>query len=1367
MDFWRTRLLKSFRLFHRTWPFFLNPDGKLCLKMLTLEQGKNNEISNMLFFDNPTMSAFHILRPESITRRATTMIIQPKTMLKHSNYFWLDFQNTKQRFLYRSCTSAGTNGTAGTAVFYNAFAAAKRFFRAGLAIGNGFLSIKQSLNSYVNMAFYRGMIGKEDFDLFKTDCCVAEHGKLSAKKSDQPAFNKCALKILAIVKDQFYGIKGYDEYDINSDCYASPDQFKQDSNFWRTQSYFEALNVKSSKPLISDGLYRFVDQGSLINTKSTDPLGGFNCYVTEATEKYFDLLEVRKALKIPALLDNTQLKLCKQLLNENYKIQYPETGALFQWIFDSGYPLNILIFNGDTDGVCNFLDDSLTAWTYQKDNFKPMIVGYHEKFYKNTVKLDLLTLSSAGHMVPRSLPGPSLQMIANFMSDGRDYSKALPFSPTAQKISAVSQAFSLSRKKQIECNYLHYWLVESESNPTTDPLVLWFNGGPGCSSLEGLLIEQGPFHPNPDGKRCLKTISLGIRQPICYPSYDNEKTLWDAFLALKDFYSVFPEYLNRPFYVTGESFGGVYVPMLAQLLIQKIQAKELTGVNLQGMVIGNGALSRKHIINSIIPLKYHRGFIGKREWDNLAECCPEVTYQNLATCNFAKYVQLEEKSVKLLPADDSVCAARIVAIAQHTRWSNHKNLDVNNIYQDCYEETEEKVNIPGSALFEAKKKTGALENDLFNTYSTDSQGGFSCFRKPKTETWLNIQVVQQTHSKTYQHGINDTSSFFDNIIRSKYPMKVLIYNGDLDFACNFLSAQWFVEELAQRNGLKVSKAHAEWIYRSNIAGYVKQFQGANITVDLLTIKGGGHFAPHDRPGPSLQMLTNFLANREYSVPIPFRTDMKPLNREYNKKQEMTPNMAFNPKNAKQMAASKFTTSFNRLQQAHSEKFGNNWKGYLANYTSNHNADTILTRKIARKSTSPPPTTTKTQDKVIDLPGLTFPMSDQYSGYLNASMGVFLHYWLVTSQSNPTTDPIVLWLNGAVQGWKKLHQNSFAWTKFANVLFLESPRGVGFSYSTDESEIDPDQPYNDDLAASNNVLAVLSFSIAFLNTRIYVPTLVNQLLKTIKIQNIDSINLVGVAIGNGLLNYYNQLNSAIYLEYFRGFYDYDTFKSLSKCCPQESAASIANLDMWRLAISASIWSMIKSKLEIQEKIPITECRGMWSFNYQAWARLGLGTGHKYKNSGYNTYQDCYSSEYSYETEEFAQAFKHRSRQKRNATDSIESPVLTTSTPLWIRQNYIHVDIAGLPQYQQFNRKFFNTYKTIYLDTTPVFKEILVVRGKTGWRIKDGGDRTRKEWNFTQPSKEFTFLPRLADLTKCSDMKMVKRRSTLPPSKELAI
>jgi cathepsin A (carboxypeptidase C) len=46
---------------------------------------------------------------------------------------------------------------------------------------------------------------------------------------------------------------------------------------------------------------------------------------------------------------------------------------------------------------------------------------------------------------------------------------------------------------------LHYWFVESQGNPEKDPLIFWFNGGPGCSSLDGLLNEMGPYEAHENG----------------------------------------------------------------------------------------------------------------------------------------------------------------------------------------------------------------------------------------------------------------------------------------------------------------------------------------------------------------------------------------------------------------------------------------------------------------------------------------------------------------------------------------------------------------------------------------------------------------------------------------------------------------------------------------------------------------------------------------------------------------------------------------------------------------------------------------------------------------------------------------------------
>lgn len=46
---------------------------------------------------------------------------------------------------------------------------------------------------------------------------------------------------------------------------------------------------------------------------------------------------------------------------------------------------------------------------------------------------------------------------------------------------------------------LFFWLVKNRHIANRKRTVLWLNGGPGCSSMDGAMMEIGPYRVNKDG----------------------------------------------------------------------------------------------------------------------------------------------------------------------------------------------------------------------------------------------------------------------------------------------------------------------------------------------------------------------------------------------------------------------------------------------------------------------------------------------------------------------------------------------------------------------------------------------------------------------------------------------------------------------------------------------------------------------------------------------------------------------------------------------------------------------------------------------------------------------------------------------------
>ncbi|KAI3995179.1 hypothetical protein MKX01_031981 [Papaver californicum] len=138
---------------------------------------------------------------------------------------------------------------------------------------------------------------------------------------------------------------------------------------------------------------------------------------------------------------------------------------------------------------------------------------------------------------------------------------------------------------------LFYWLIESPTNRNSGsrPLVLWLNGGPGCSSIAyGAAEEIGPFRINKDGKtlylnqyswnKLANLLFLDSPDGVGF-SYTNttsnlydsgdKRTAEDAYKFLINWLERFPQYKHRAFYIAGESYAGHYVPQLSQIIHER------------------------------------------------------------------------------------------------------------------------------------------------------------------------------------------------------------------------------------------------------------------------------------------------------------------------------------------------------------------------------------------------------------------------------------------------------------------------------------------------------------------------------------------------------------------------------------------------------------------------------------------------------------------------------------------------------------------------------------------------------------------------------------------------------------------------------
>jgi carboxypeptidase C (cathepsin A) len=446
---------------------------------------------------------------------------------------------------------------------------------------------------------------------------------------------------------------------------------------------------------------------------------------------------------------------------------------------------------------------------------------------------------------------------------------------------------------------LHYLFIESENDPKNDPLILWLNGGPGCSSLLGWAQEHGPasfgdesetYTINPYSWHKLANI-IYLESPAgvgfsYIDSNKDEDVYIDDYIsgkenleALVDFFKKYPSLKSNKFYIAGESYAGIYVPTLAANIVDYNQMQVSSQkINLKGIMVGNGVTDwNVDCDNALIDFAFKHALYSQ-----------ELRNKYISTCNGEKI-------------DDSECD-----IIKDKIQTEVSKVNIYDIYRKCYNNNNSttniiftnSVNIEKSFLFNeyfedysknikqsnyrnytpwlfsgALKKSSKNKKLNFLTFledkqpqltstppCVDSKGPDSYFNRADVKLALNVRndlkwgMCSEDVGSKYQRGEKGSYYLYPKLINSG--LNILIYSGDTDGAVPINGTQRWIRNL----NLDIVSPWKSWKSDdiNSIAGYRTIYKG----LTFVTVKGTGHMVPQWKPREAFHMLNRFLAGRD-------------------------------------------------------------------------------------------------------------------------------------------------------------------------------------------------------------------------------------------------------------------------------------------------------------------------------------------------------------------------------------------------------------------------------------------------------------------------------------------------------------------------
>ncbi|KAK0635869.1 serine carboxypeptidase [Bombardia bombarda] len=397
---------------------------------------------------------------------------------------------------------------------------------------------------------------------------------------------------------------------------------------------------------------------------------------------------------------------------------------------------------------------------------------------------------------------------------------------------------------------LFFWHFQNKHIANKQRTVIWLNGGPGCSSEDGAMMEIGPYRLKDDHTLVYNEGAwnefanvLFVDNPVGtgYSYVDTDSYVHELdemanqfVIFLEKWFALFPEYEHDDLYIAGESYAGQHIPYIAKHILarNKLPSSKYKWA-LQGLLIGNGWISPKEQYDAYLQFAYEKKLIEKG-----TDIANKLEVQH----------RLCQKELAVGPAtiDSSACETILQDLLQFTvkvgasgkqECFNMYDVRLRDTYPSCgMNWPPDLVNV--TPYLRRKDVTDALH------ISPNKNTGW---------TECNGAVGSQFRATQSKPSID----FLPDIL-SEVP--VVLFSGAEDLICNHLGTEALISNMAWNGGrgFELSPGtwapRRDWTFEGQPAGFWQEAR--NLTYVLFY--NSSHMVPFDYPRRTRDMLDRFM-----------------------------------------------------------------------------------------------------------------------------------------------------------------------------------------------------------------------------------------------------------------------------------------------------------------------------------------------------------------------------------------------------------------------------------------------------------------------------------------------------------------------------